>query len=71
MLSHKGAFRGERLKDGYLENLKISWGQSPTTRQPVAPRPRDSTHGEFWRLQAVRKDMRERFRGSCQRKMQF
>ncbi|CAJ1363387.1 unnamed protein product [Effrenium voratum] len=35
MLSHKGAFRGERLKDGYLENLKISWGQSPTTRQPV------------------------------------
>ncbi|CAE7328030.1 unnamed protein product [Symbiodinium sp. CCMP2456] len=35
MLSHKGAFSGERLKDGCFDNLKIAWGQSPTTRQEV------------------------------------
>ncbi|CAE7298773.1 unnamed protein product [Symbiodinium pilosum] len=35
MLSHKGAFSGERLKDGCFDNLKIAWGQSPTTRQQV------------------------------------
>jgi len=34
MLSHNGGFRGQRVA-GHLENLQISWGTSPTTRQPV------------------------------------
>eukprot|EP00930_Biecheleria_cincta_P079249 TRINITY_DN6700_c0_g2_i1.p1 TRINITY_DN6700_c0_g2~~TRINITY_DN6700_c0_g2_i1.p1 ORF type:complete len:619 (-),score=145.11 TRINITY_DN6700_c0_g2_i1:163-2019(-) len=34
MLSHNGGFRGQRVA-GHLENLRISWGTSPTTRQPV------------------------------------
>lgn len=34
MLSHNGAFSGQRVA-GHLENLRISWGSSPTTRQPV------------------------------------
>lgn len=34
MLSHNGAFSGQRVA-GHLENLRISWGTSPTTRQSV------------------------------------
>eukprot|EP00931_Biecheleriopsis_adriatica_P055084 TRINITY_DN32495_c0_g1_i1.p1 TRINITY_DN32495_c0_g1~~TRINITY_DN32495_c0_g1_i1.p1 ORF type:complete len:620 (+),score=149.83 TRINITY_DN32495_c0_g1_i1:56-1861(+) len=34
MLSHNGGFRGERVGH-HVDNIRISWGTSPTTRQPV------------------------------------